>query len=81
MSNCLVCGSSGAENHHIKTRGSGGTDDPWNLMPLDRKCHQEVHAIGMKRFSEKYSIVLTFLKRNGWMFTNLGGRWKLEREN
>lgn len=66
---CLICGKN-AENHHIKTRGSGGTDDEWNLMPLCRKHHTETHKTGAVTFANKYSIIMEHLVKNGWEILN-----------
>lgn len=39
---CELCGIFGyTERHHIKTRGSGGGDEPENLIDLCWKCHHE----------------------------------------
>lgn len=51
---------------HIKTRGSGGTDDSWNLMPLCRRHHQERHRIGLGSFAFKHVQVRQYLIANGW---------------
>lgn len=60
---CVACGANPPNHaHHIKTRGSGGGDYPWNLMPLDFKCHTEVHQIGLKKFCEKYPRVKEYLE-------------------
>lgn len=62
---CLLCADR-AENHHIKTRGAGGTDDDWNLAPLCRRHHVEVHQIGLQSFASKYIRVRDFLREHGW---------------
>lgn len=72
---CMVCGNP-AERHHIKTRGSGGTDDDWNILALCRLCHIKIHQIGNYKFCEKYPKILRELKKKGWIFI---GR-KLRRE-
>jgi hypothetical protein len=37
---CSVCGSrTFLEVHHIKPRGAGGPDEPWNLAALCEWCH------------------------------------------
>lgn len=67
---CLVCGSANVDVHHIKTRGSGGSDQLWNLMPLCRREHQEIHKIGNIKFIEKYINVANYLDINGWTILN-----------
>ena len=29
--------------HHIKSRGSGGSDDPSNLILICWRCHRKIH--------------------------------------
>jgi hypothetical protein len=67
---CLVCTSSEVDVAHIKTRGSGGTYDEWNLMPLCRHHHQEQHLQGIITFSQKYIGVASYLYDNGWFIHN-----------
>jgi hypothetical protein len=64
-----------ADLHHVKTRGSGGTDDPWNLMPIARKYHTEVHAIGLTTFVKKYPQVLNWMLAHGWVFDEIKNKW------
>ena len=74
---CLNCGkqtSGGNCFHHIKTRGSGGTDDVWNLMPLCFFCHERVHKIGLLKFSENFAVKL-FLENLGWEICPSKGVW------
>lgn len=63
---CLVCQWKDVDAAHIKTKGSGGSDDEWNLMPLCRKHHSEQHALGIITFSKKYFFVAMYLEENGW---------------
>jgi hypothetical protein len=79
MKQCIVCGQPGAERHHIKTRGSGGTDDEWNIMYLDRRHHQEVHQIGIITFTEKYEVVRRYLELNGWEIVSINNFKRLIR--
>ena len=71
--NCLACGSTQQiEIHHVKTRGSGGTDDSFNLINLCILCHRlsnkSWHVLGPKRFLEIYPHVWEHLKNQGWYF-------------
>lgn len=52
---CCVCGRY-AEPAHVKSRGSGGDDVPENIVPLCRIHHTIQHAMGWKRFKEKYPV-------------------------
>jgi len=72
---CLVSGVLDPDIHHVKTRGSGGGDEFWNLMPLSREKHTEVHKIGLNKFSEKYPVVKTWLLKNGWTKCPLRKKW------
>lgn len=67
---CLCCNNRTVDVHHIKTRGSGGGDDMWNLMPLCRMHHSEVHRLGLIKFSRKYINVGLYLDKNGWSVLN-----------
>ena len=72
---CTACGLSG-ENmvclHHIKTRGSGGSDQPHNLMPLCQKHHNMIHAKGLIWMSENFPRVKRFLFDRGWRVLQSG---------
>lgn len=72
MTLCLICRKL-AENHHIKTRGAGGTDDHWNLALLCRAHHQEIHSRGLSTFAEKYPKFKAYLHSMGWDFD---GKWR-----
>ena len=67
---CLVCNASEVDVAHIKTKGSGGPDEEWNLMPLCRRHHSEQHQIGIITFSQKYIAVASYLYDNGWFISN-----------
>lgn len=72
---CLICGSTQTTvAHHIKTKGSGGPDEPWNLMPLCWNHHAEIHN-GMSAFVSKYYNAEMFLYSQGWEFDEYQGRW------
>lgn len=76
---CLVCNRDHADRAHVKTRGSGGGDEPENIMPLCRLHHIEQHKIGIITFVEKYSQVRAFLESRGWTVIDVFGRKKLMR--
>ena len=75
---CHVITENGNTLHHVKTRGSGGSDDPSNLMPLCHAHHVEVHASGLTSFSKKHKRVMVWLKCMGWTFSDLTGKWSQE---
>lgn len=42
---CQICGKKGAtENHHKKSKGSGGNDTEENLIEVCRICHTKIHT-------------------------------------
>ena len=70
--NCLCCGAiPPVDACHIKSRGSGGGDEWWNVIPMCRKCHTEQHSIGWLRFIKKHSHINEHLSDLGWE-NNLG---------
>ncbi|HBE5300790.1 TPA: DUF968 domain-containing protein [Escherichia coli] len=62
---CMTCGNQADDPHHIIGYGLGGmgtkTDDLF-VIPLCRKCHNELHA-GVKDFEEKHGSQLLLLIR------------------
>jgi hypothetical protein len=68
---CMACGSLPPNDcHHIKSKGSGGGDDSFNLLTLCRVCHSNVHQFGDFKFYTKYSHLLPYLDRLGWEFVD-----------
>jgi len=72
---CIACSQQGVDLHHIKTRGAGGCDSYFNLMPLCRKHHTEVHKIGMRKFARTYARVRFWLVNNNWEIDPFMCRW------
>lgn len=72
---CLLC-SEKATPAHIKTRGSGGDDVDFNLMPLCRWHHSEQHARGWKKFAGAHPRIAWALEARGWVIRKDG---KMER--
>lgn len=71
-----------ADPHHLKTRGSGGTDDDYdghNLLALCRVHHVEVHYISWGKFVKKYPMVKYALAEEGWHVIEEFGRMRLRR--
>lgn len=64
---CIICGRT-ADACHIKSKGSGGTTDAWNIMHLCRQHHVEQHKLGWDKMSKKYHVVLAELASKGWRF-------------
>lgn len=77
---CCACLKRGpSDPHHLKTRGSGGGDDLWNLVSLDRRCHQELHVLGLNRFCDKYPLFKKVIEQKGWSFCDISGKWRHEK--
>ena len=45
--------------HHIKSRGSGGSDEDENLLSLCMEDHNKIHKEGPRRFIEWYPLLYT----------------------
>lgn len=60
---CIICNQR-AELDHIKTRGSGGSDDAANLMPLCRHHHTMRHAKGLVWMADRFTVYKQWLSRN-----------------
>lgn len=57
MMTCLIKGCFRPRDftgHHLKHKGSGGSDGPWNRLGFCRVHHSEYHQIGRSAFIEKY---------------------------
>lgn len=63
---CIICGDKKTDYCHIKTKGSSGNNEPYNIMFLCRKHHSEQHAVGLYRFLKKYPEVEKEIIRLGW---------------
>ena len=51
--------SEGKDPHHIKSRGSGGGDEPENIITLCRRHHNDAHAGRISKY-ELYAILTEF---------------------
>lgn len=70
---CLVCGSRfSTVGHHIRSKGSGGSDIKENLIPLCHEHHREIHdnpkSCGITNFSQKYTTVKYYILGMNWYF-------------
>jgi len=41
---CKACGKIAVDLHHIIFKSACGTDEPSNIIPLCRRCHDFAHA-------------------------------------
>lgn len=59
---CEVCGSAPpSDPAHIQTRKSGGPDTKDNVWSLCREHHTMQGTIGIKSFSERFGLELTWV--------------------
>jgi hypothetical protein len=77
---CIACNESRDGYvcfHHLNSRGSGGSDNEWNLMPLCSKHHTEIHKIGLLKFISKYpeAHIGAWLRHRGWEFVAFINKW------
>lgn len=75
---CIISGERNPDMHHVKSRGASGSDDIWNLCPLSRRYHTEIHSIGMTTFSKKYPQFEKWLLANGWFYNEQLNKWRHE---
>ena len=63
--------------HHVYTRKSRPdlAYKKWNLMPLCLEKHNEVHTVGLYRFSKNHPSVNDWLLKNGWEFDSFSKKW------
>jgi 5-methylcytosine-specific restriction endonuclease McrA len=72
---CLICGKS-SEAHHLHSRGAGGGDYKWNVVPLCRREHNAIHKMGINAFADKHPEFRFWLDAHGWNFDEDRDRWK-----
>jgi len=78
-SNCVACGHNGSiyplDIDHVKTRGSGGGNEPFNCMTLCRKCHTLKGAKGISWMANNFLNYKQWLIENNWEYCQLMRRW------
>lgn len=77
---CLVCGRTNVDRCHIKTKGSGGSDQDQNIMLLCREHHVEQHKIGVITFIEKHPQVMAYIETMGWEIIGINSFKRLVRK-
>lgn len=77
---CAACGSRPVDAAHIKSKGSGGSSQGWNLLPLCRDDHRRQHSVGWRRFIESNPTVMEALLEKGWEFEMCNGRFVMTNE-
>ena len=51
---------------HLRSKGAGGPDTDWNVVPMCRECHRTWHDWGPVRFLSHYREFCLKLVRMGW---------------
>jgi hypothetical protein len=82
---CLVRGCAGKSTpSHIRSWGSGGPDEPWNIIPLCERHHLALfpdswHRLGVSTFLFRFPEVWVHLRDIlGWKPELDGGVWHPE---
>lgn len=64
---CCNCNAAApSDPNHIKTRGAGGKNELWNLIPMCRRCHTLWHDMGWYSFISIYPATRMRLESLGW---------------
>jgi hypothetical protein len=67
---CCVCGQHPVDASHIRSRGAGGPDTMWNVVPHCRRHHTEWHSRGWKDFMRRNPSMAIILARLGWSWVD-----------
>ena len=72
---CLICESEATTvAHHIISKGAGGDDAEYNLVPLCIIHHGEIHR-SLRLFALKHEAFQEFLNQHGWEYEPFIGKW------
>jgi hypothetical protein len=71
---CIVTGKP-AEYHHIKTRGSGGPDEEWNMIPISREIHTLWGNKGNSYMCQHFPQIKSWMVRRGWRCCPVLHKW------
>jgi 5-methylcytosine-specific restriction endonuclease McrA len=68
---CIACGESRdgyVTFHHVYSKAAYPEykNEPWNLMPVCQKHHNEAHSMPDRLFAAKYRSVQDWFDANGW---------------
>lgn len=76
---CVCCGHDGSfypiDREHTKTKGSGGSDESFNVSYMCRKHHVEKGMKGITYMANKYPSYHRWLVENGWEFSDFLKKW------
>lgn len=72
---CACCGDQlTTVAHHIKSKGSGGPDEAWNLIALCTIHHTEIHKRGASFMIQNYFNFGNVLHKLGWELDVASGK-------
>ncbi len=80
---CVACNFYAEEMcclHHLTSRGSGGSDMPYNLISTCLPCHVKYHQMGLVWMADKYLSVQIWLIDNEWVFDSFYGKWRHSKD-
>lgn len=64
---CIACGAPPRSDvSHIRSRGAGGPNVPWNMIPFCRLHHVQQHQVGWNILMRCYPRVRARLLELGW---------------
>lgn len=64
---CCICGAPPpSDPSHIRSRGSGGPDTAYNVLPKCHRHHVEWHQYGPSKFFKEYPQFAELLIEYGW---------------
>lgn len=79
---CLICRRpSESDPCHVKSVGSGGSDEIQNCISLCRPHHTEQHKHGWKFMTDQYEVLKQALILRGWRFDDYRGKWIRNRSD
>ena len=62
---CKICGKTGTDKHHVIYRSQSGSNNPENLIPLCRSCHDFIHhSPNCKRKKEMKKVCYDYVRLN-----------------
>lgn len=71
---CIVTGQY-PDLHHLRSVGASGSNDEWNLLPVIRPIHQEIHSYGLNFAARKYPEIKEWLLSHGWYKCSYMNKW------
>lgn len=66
---CCICVRQAVDACHIRSRGAGGPDAAFNLIPMCRMHHAQQHQIGFIKMILLYPPLRFRLSKMGWQWS------------